>query len=159
MSLAKKGALLLLIPVIIQALLLVGLILLNLETEFYPLRANQDIEIGNCWTEYVLDYFRVLQCVKRSIVHNTPLEPACNQYLEDLAKDTKNSGTYYKQFATRRHRALVFDTQPQTAREESNNLASKMLELGVMYTDRLVLTIKQAGVSKNREQSYRQTIL
>ncbi|HEY9733699.1 MAG TPA: ATP-binding protein [Drouetiella sp.] len=157
MSLAKKGALLLLIPVVIQSALLVALILLNLETEFYPQRASQDMEVGNNLTLYVLDYFRVLQYVKRSIAHNTLLEPACSEHLKDLAKENTNLGACYQQFSSRRSRIILIPAQSRAAMEQSNNLSSKVLELGMTYANNLVQAMQQAGLSRNREQSYRQT--
>jgi len=155
MSLAQKGALLLLIPVIIQLFLLVGLILLDLETEYYPLRASQDTELTDEWTKYVLDEFAVIQGVKRSIAHANQLEPACEQHLQDLKRDTEHSARSYQEFDERRRKLVIFDTEPQ-ASKDLRAQTSKMLEMCTINAEQLVNAAKQASLSNNRVQSYRQ---
>jgi PAS domain S-box-containing protein len=136
---------------------LIGLVCIDVETEFYAQRASQDQEIIESWTRYILDYFSVLQSIRRSIEQAAPLQHDCEQRLQDLKRDTDNSKAIYERFPARRHQLLIFSNNLK-ALEESSSQTSKLLDLFTSSLDQLFSTVKQGNLRLEQREARKESL-
>lgn len=106
-SLAKKTALLVLIPVTFQVILSIGLYMLYLEIEYYPLRAHHDKEVGDAVITLASDETALL----RLLNPGKPGYPAVvvegidSQYVK-VSQDLARLKTIWDNYAEKRGRLL-----------------------------------------------------
>ncbi len=152
-NLATKGFILLVIPTIVQSGLLVGLTLLHLESGFYPQRAQEDKDIHDAWTKYMLDDFAVLRRIKTSVDQESPLDPDCDRYLQNLKADIQKLKELYRDFPERRSREVIEAEDFDKIRE---SIKQTFIGLDQIYDARskLVAMTKQAGLQIDRKQAY-----
>jgi PAS domain S-box-containing protein len=91
LSLAQKGRILFLGPVIAQIVLLVGLSLIQLETaEYYPQRSAQDREISDALTNFMLHGNLTMRGLREARKAGRPPDEKCtSEYQKMLAEEVK----------------------------------------------------------------------
>src|ERR1700720_1800989 len=109
-SLAKSRVLLLVGPVIAQIGFIILVIALQLETDFYPRRAAQDIEISDSMGNYLLTGLATLNSIDKYLASEGP-ESDCDKYPERLKDQATKLTQQWVTFPQRRSEVIVFKNE------------------------------------------------
>ena len=113
MTLARKGALLFVLPALAQSALLIGLVIIEIETaNYYPRRAAQDREEREATTTFALDVSSALRTVKQFLDTHDALSAEAQSRLETLKVDETKLRDIESNFPSRRKDMVLFFVRP-----------------------------------------------
>ncbi len=109
LSLARKGLLLVVLPAIAQSVLLVGLVIIQIETaNFYPRRAEQDRSHREAETQMAVDGALTLRCISDFLNSKARLSPDCEQHFHEVQNSEAKLKEIWENFAIRRQGMVLF---------------------------------------------------
>jgi hypothetical protein len=108
LSLAQKGRILFVGPVIAQFILLFGLLLIQVETaDFYPRRSVQDREISDSITYLMLHNYFALKGLRQARKEGKPPDEECTVEYQNMLAEEAKLEEYWNDFYTQRKKIEI----------------------------------------------------